>query len=372
MIKVLHVYRTFFPDTQGGLEEAILQITKNTSKLGVESKVFTISKKIKKIDTIQFEGIEVIRVPELFELASCNISFKGRKEFKQLAAWADVVNFHFPWPFADILNFLVPKRTKRVVTYHSDIVRQKMLLKIYRPLKRNFLGTADCIVSTSPNYFESSPVLQRYKKKVSVIPIGIDQNPNVKLLPSKLDDWKSKVGDGFFFFVGVLRYYKGLHILLDACANSSFQVVIAGIGPEEASLKAQAERLNLHNVTFLGFISDQDKLALMTLCKGIVFPSHLRSEAFGITLLEGAMASKPLITADIGSGMSYVNEDGVTGIHVKASDPISLKRAIYLIDSDQELADKMGYEVRRRYERLFTAEHMGKSYVQLYKKLVGK
>ena len=41
-------------------------------------------------------------------------------------------------------------------------------------------------------------------------------------------------------FVGVLRYYKGLHILLDAVAGTDYPVVIVGAGPIEQELKARA------------------------------------------------------------------------------------------------------------------------------------
>jgi glycosyltransferase involved in cell wall biosynthesis len=174
MAKVIHVYRTFFPDTQGGLEETIRQIAKGTIELGDEVQVFTLSKTASAIEEIKFEGIRVTRVPELFEIASCSVSLKGFSVFRELCEWADVVHFHFLWPFGDVLRMFVPKNTKTMVTYHSDIVRQKLLLKMYAPLMHYFLNSVDSIVSTSPNYLKTSPVLQRYKRKAEVIPIGLD------------------------------------------------------------------------------------------------------------------------------------------------------------------------------------------------------
>ena len=110
----------------------------------------------------------------------------------------------------------------------------------------------------------------------------------------------------------------------------------------EADLKQQALRLGVKKVYFLGAVSDEDKIALVKLCRGVVFPSHLRSEAFGVTLLEGAMFGKPLISSEIGTGSSYVNIDGVTGIVVPPNDPVALRDAMRRLGQDEALATKMG------------------------------
>jgi rhamnosyl/mannosyltransferase len=173
---------------------------------------------------------------------------------------------------------------------------------------------------------------------------------------------------GYFIFIGVLRYYKGLDYLIEAAKDTSMQVVIVGSGPEEKRLRNLAK--DLPNVRFLGFVSDEDKYALLRLAKAVVFPSHLRSEAFGVTLLEGALMSKPLITAEIGTGTSYVNSDGETGIVVPPADPNALRRAMELISVDQDLAMRMGAAARARYEKLFSNDKVAEKYYSLYLKLL--
>jgi len=169
--------------------------------------------------------------------------------------------------------------------------------------------------------------------------------------------------------VGVLRYYKGLHILIDALQNTSLQCVITGAGPIETELKEQATKLGLKNVKFLGYVSDSEKVALYQLCRAVVFPSHLRSEAFGVTLIEGAMFGKPLISCEIGTGTTYVNADGETGIVVPPANTKALRGAMLKLDGDEALAESLGKAARSRYERLFTGRLMGERYAQLYKKL---
>jgi rhamnosyl/mannosyltransferase len=245
-------------------------------------------------------------------------------------------------------------------------------MPVYRPVMTQFFRSVGAIVPTSPNYLESSEPLQAYRDKAVVIPIGLDESSYPIPSPERMAYWRGKLGEDFFLFVGVLRYYKGLHILLDACVGSSSRVAIVGAGPVEADLKQQAARLQLNNVDFLGAVSDEDKVALLRLCRGVVFPSHLRSEAFGVTLLEGAMYGKPLISSEIGTGSSYVNLDGVTGLVVPPDDPASLRAAMRRLDGDPGLRQAMGKEGRKRFEAMFTARTMAQSYVSLYRRLLGR
>lgn len=164
----------------------------------------------------------------------------------------------------------------------------------------------------------------------------------------------------------MLRYYKGLHILLDAAQGTDYPIVIVGAGPIEAELKAQAARLGLRNIFFLGAVPDEDKVALLTLCYGVVFPSHLRSEAFGISLLEGAMYRKPMISSEIGTGTTFINIGDETGLVVPPSDPVALRQAMSYLWEYPEEAANMGRRAEERYWEHFTAEQMVKSYVDLY------
>ena len=367
-LRVLNVYRTYFPDTQGGLEEVIRQVCRNTKEKGIESRVFMLSDKPLPA-VIEREEAQVHRFHRTFEVASCDVSIGSLSGFKRLVEWADVVHYHFPWPFADLLHLLGRVSKPSLLTYHSDVVRQKTLLRFYRPLMRAFLNKMDRIVPTSENYFASSSELGRYSGKVEVIPIGLNEDTYPRVSNEELTAVRERVGEGFFLFVGVLRYYKGLHILIDALQNTSLQCVITGAGPIETELKEQATKLGLKNVKFLGYVSDSEKVALYQLCRAVVFPSHLRSEAFGVTLIEGAMFGKPLISCEIGTGTTYVNADGETGIVVPPANTKALRGAMLKLDGDEALAESLGKAARSRYERLFTGRLMGERYAQLYKKL---
>ncbi|WP_460910034.1 glycosyltransferase [Paraburkholderia jirisanensis] len=350
----------------GGVEELINQICSGAANHGITSDVLTVSKNT---STVDFGDHVHYRAKLDFEVASSAFSIAAFRRFADLATHADLIHYHFPWPFADVVHFATRVRKPSIVTYHSDIVRQKFLLQFYRPLRDRFLSSVDRIVATSPNYLATSDVLQRYKNKVEVIPIGLDPASYPVASDAKLAEWRQRVGPKFFLFVGNLRYYKGLHILLDALQGMEFKAVIVGAGPVEGELRQQATRLKLNNVEFVGPVGDEDKIALLKLCHALTFPSHLRSEAFGISLLEGAMSGKPLITAEIGTGTSYVNVDGETGLVVAPNDALALRAAMQKLWADEVLACRMGGLAERRFKELFTSKHMVDAYVALYRRL---
>jgi glycosyltransferase involved in cell wall biosynthesis len=368
-MRVLHFYKTYKPDTMGGVEQVIGEICSGAASRGVPSDVLTVSRET---STVDLGDHMHYRARLDFKVASSAFSVSSLSRLKELAQNADVIHYHFPWPFMDMAHFLTRLKKPTVVTYHSDIVRQKMLLHFYRPLMLRFLGSVTRIVATSPQYARSSPVLQRFTDKVEVIPIGLNETAYPPASEAKLLEWRTRIGPKFLLFVGMLRYYKGLHVLLEALKGSDYDVVVLGGGPLENELKAQAAALALRHVHFVGALPDEDKFALLTLCHGLVFPSHLRSEAFGISLLEGAMFGKPLISCEIGTGTSYVNVANKTGLVVPPADPAALRDAIDRIWHDEALAASFGAAARQRFSRLFTADKMADAYVELYRRIVGE
>ena len=364
-MRVLHFYKTGFPDSIGGVETVINQIARGANKLGVKTDVLSLTRE-RVPRTIEIDGYLLHRARLDMEIASTGFSMSAFWRFAQLAKKADVVHYHFPWPFMDVVHFATIVKKPTVVTYHSDIIRQKSLHKIYRPLQRNFLGDVSRIVATSPNYLATSDVLENYKHKVSVIPIGLDKVAYPTPSSDKLTYWGERLGPKFFLFVGVFRYYKGLHILMEAAQGTDYPIVIVGAGLIEGELRTQAAQLGLRNIHFLGFLPDEDKVALLTLCYGILFPSHLRSEAFGISLLEGAMYGKPMISCEINTGTSFINIADETGLVVPPSDPLAMRQAMRYLWEHPEQAAEMGLRAEARYWEYFTGDKMVRSYVDLY------
>ncbi|MFA5960626.1 MAG: glycosyltransferase family 4 protein [Tatlockia sp.] len=367
-MKILHVYKTFSGDNFGGVEQVIAQIAQNPIDKAIEHQVLSLSPNPipKELDYL---GVKNIRYKENINLASNSLSFSLFKDYYKITEQADLIHYHFPWPFADLLHLFWKIKKPAVITYHSDIVRQKALLYLYRPLMERFLGAVNALVATSPNYATTSPVLQQFQHKVSVIPIGLDKASYPVPSQARLDFWRKRFGNRFFLFIGVLRYYKGLHVLLNAAKGTTFPIVIVGTGPMEEELKKRAAEAGLTQVYFVGRLPEEDKIALLQLALCLVFPSHLRSEAFGVSLLEGAMYGKPLISCEIGTGTSYINVNQETGLVVPPNDEDALQKAMQCIWDNPEKAKAMGEKAHSRYQELFTADTMVQSYETLYRKV---
>lgn len=368
-MKILHVYKTFINDTMGGTEQVIAQLGSGIHSSACKHTVLSLTKQ--SAGTIEgLASIKNIRYKEQISIASNSMSWSLLRDFRRIVEDFDVIHYHFPWPFADLMHLFWRISKPSIVTYHSDIIRQQWLLRCYHPLMRRFLNSVEAIVATSPQYLATSPVLQAYKDKTLVVPIGIDRNHYPQPSEERLAYWRSRFGERFFLFVGVMRYYKGLPVLLEAMEGSDFPLVIVGTGPCEEAIKHQAQQRNLQSVCFLGSLPEEDKIALISLCYAFVFPSTMRSEAFGVSLLEAAMLGKPLISAEIGTGTSYINQHGVTGLVVAPGDVLALRSALQYLWTNPDKAAHMGAQAAARHQALFTSRQMVTAYEKIYTQVV--
>ncbi len=363
-MRVLHFFKTYYPDSFGGVERTIHAIAKGGLAHGIQSDVLSLSRD-PFANTLEFDGHMAHKAKLDFEFASTGFSLDVISKFRAQSAKADIVHYHFPWPFMDLLHVLHPPGKPTIVTYHSDIVKQKLLLKLYTPLMHRFLSSVDRIIATSPNYLESSEVLKRYRDKTEIIPIGLDEADYPRASDELKGMWKARFPRPFFLFVGVLRYYKGLHTLIEAARAIDGDILIVGKGPMEGELRTRTASAGLTNVHFVDAVGELDKAALLELCTAFVFPSHLRSEAYGLSLVEAAMFGKPLISCEIGTGTSFVNKHGETGIVVPPEDSAALAGAMREM-CDEKTSERYSLGAVRRYERELRADNMVRHYCSSY------
>lgn len=368
-MKVLHVFKTYYPDTQGGTEQFIHQLATATSQMGVVNTVFTVSSRSK--GWLSVKGLNVFQAPKTAEIFHMPLSIKGLFDFKKIASEYDLIHFHHPWPFADFLYLLFHRNKPAITTYHLDLVRSPAILFLYSIIRRLFFRRLQAIVVTSEAYAKSSQQLLGYKNKVKVIPIGIDEAD----YPSPSNDlklsWKDRLGDNFILFIGAFRYYKGLIDLIHACTHCPCKLVLLGGGPLSEEIHQVVKDLGLESrVIMLGVVDDLNKMAILSLAKCLVLPSNSRAEAFGISLLEGMMLSKPLISTDLSTGTSWVNQHGVTGLVVPPNRPDLLGNAMEWIMSNPQSAEEMGRQGRVRFQSKFHVKYMADDYLQLYQSIL--
>lgn len=363
---VLQCYKTALPLSMGGAEQVMHHIAQGILSHGFQSTVLTFAPQ-RQIEEFEYQGYRVVVVPSDVEYASMPISLQGLRKFKELSEKADIIHYHYPYPWMDVLHFYAKHQKPCVLTYHSDIVKQKYLLKLYQPIKNLFLRQMDAIVATSPQYIDSSIDLQTFKSKTQCIPLGLDESHYLPVSEDVLQRWRSQLPQRFLLFIGVFRYYKGLNYLFQALQGLDIPLVLIGDGPEKAHLQNLEKKYQLKNIHYLGKLSDEDKNAVLQLSSGVILPSHLRSEAFGLSLVEGAMFGKPLISCEMGTGTSFINQHLKTGWVVPAADILSLRQAIEEWNSKPDLAMEYGKHARKHYEQLFQGSQMVEQYVKLYR-----
>jgi glycosyltransferase involved in cell wall biosynthesis len=368
-LKVLQVYKDYYPPVVGGVEGHINLLANGLRERGIRVEVL-VSNTRTKLDILNINGIKVFKVPQLGRFASAPLNPSLPYWVRKLGRKADIIHFHFPNPTGEVASLIVGLNKKIVVTYHSDIIRQARLVKLYAPLLRCFLRKSAAIIATSPIYIQSSEVLREFRDKCRVIPFGIDLDRFWRNgdLQRKSERVRRSYQPPVVLFIGRFRYYKGLYILLEAMKRVPGSLLLIGIGPMEKELKQRvAMDPDLRRkVFFLGECSDEEVVAYLKACDVFVLPSIFRSEAFGIVLLEAMACGKPVISTELGTGTSFVNQHGKTGLVVPPNDPKSLAEAMNYLFADPELRERLGKGARERVETYFCLDRMVKDVIRTY------
>ena len=247
---------------------------------------------------------------------------------------------------------LVGDRRPLVVSYHSDIIRQRALLRLWSPWRDRLLERATSILTTSEALIGSSPVLGRYAGRCRAIPPGVDPARWADPDPVAVARWRELVGEDAFLFVGRLVYYKGVDVLIEAARGSNLRVAICGDGPLRAELERAAAPL-ADRVRFLGDVEAVEMPALFAACRGFVLPSVAESETFGVVQLEAMAAGLPLVVSRASAGVESVHTGADSALLVEPSSPAELREAMLRVRDEEGLIARLvgaGHElIRTRY-----------------------
>jgi rhamnosyl/mannosyltransferase len=366
---ILQIYKDY-PPVYGGIEHHLRDLCEGLADRGHNVKALvTNTSRETSIEQVR-PGLAVVRAGRVATVASTPLSpaLLGLAR----AAQADLVHLHFPYPPGDLAALAVPGSPPLVITYHSDIVRQQTLLRFYRPLLEHTLCRAAAIIATSPAYVRSSPFLQRYAAKCTAVPLGVDVERFAPAAETR-SQGVSTPPARTILFVGRLRYYKGLHHLLEAMPHVDATLVIGGDGPERGRLEMQARALGIEaKVRFLGDVAEADKPALYRAADVFVLPAHLRAEAFGIALAEALASGLPCVSTELGTGTSYANLHSVSGLVVPPGDPLALASALNTLLADPASRRRYGEAARQRAVELFSLEAMVGGVEAVYRAVVSR
>lgn len=370
----------FYP-IRGGVEKVMWDLTRGLSARGVDCDMLCASLPSSGVDakdvaleqpdgTIRFNDHgSVFRMKALTKKAATMLSPGMIDWLRRHKADYDIVHVHHPDPMAAVALRMSGFGGKVVLHWHSDIVSQKFLLALYRPLQNWLIRRADVIVGTTPAYIQSSPWLKDVQHKCKVVPIGI-----MPIVPDPAGASAIRErfpGKTILFSLGRLVPYKGYPVLIRAMKYlpAHYQLVIGGSGPLRGELEEIIERERLQGrVCLEGYLSEEAIPAYYSACDVFVLSSTMKTEAFGIVQIEAMSCGKPIVATTIpGSGVSWVNEDGVSGRNVTPGNPEEMAAAIQDVMSRYETFSE---GARSRFSRLFNEENMIQSILKLYEALV--
>lgn len=364
-MKILHVCKYYAPYV-GGVEQVEKDVVDSLKEENEQKVICFNHERGDKEENV--DGVEVVRVACQAKISSQSIALGYGKALKKLMNEFEpsVVVFHYPNPFAAHYLLKYAKKNFRLILYwHLDIIKQKILGKLFYGQNKKLLQRADTVIATSPNYLKSSEWLSSVREKCVVIPCplsksGLALSPAVSEQAEKIRErYKGKI---ICFALGRHVPYKGMEYLVRASKllDDGVKILIGGRGPLTDELKEKAKGDD--KVEFLGRISDEAVAAYTAACDIFCFPSVTKNEAFGIALADGMSYGKPAVTFTIdGSGVNYVSLNGVTGIEAENGNVEKYAEAIKTLAKDEELRKKYGAAAAERAKNLFTREKFTES-----------
>jgi len=373
-MKVLEINK-FFPPHIGGIEKVVKDIADFLGKV-IDLRVLVCSDKHSQ-PHIRGNVYKVVVAPTLFVWMSMPVSLMFPLYLRRMVSDVDIVHFHLPFPLGVVSYILFCRKSghRLVVSWYSDIVRQKVFLAVYGWFLKLFLKRADAVIVPAPGVVKSSAFLPKFRSKCEVIPIGID----IKRFElsdgdvAEVDKIRMLWGKKIVLFVGRLVYYKGVDVLIESMKNVGAVLLIVGNGPLEGKYREMIKELGLEGkVSILTDVDDTKLPYYYHACDVFVLPSVEKSEAYGIVQLEAMACRKPVVSTSLPTGVTFVNRDGVTGFVVPVRDPEKLAEAINTLMENPDLRKKYGENARRLVEKEFTLEVMNKRILNLYEKVMSK
>jgi rhamnosyl/mannosyltransferase len=365
-LRVVHLGK-YYPPSPGGIEGHTRTLALAQAALGASVRVVvvnhadesgrdaTFERFTRTPDLEEVDGtVRVVRVGRYGNLAKLDLAPGFLTAIRRAARpRPHVWHMHAPNITAMLAILACPYVRPLVITHHSDIIRQRVLKHAVRPLERAVYGRAARILPTSPAYIDGSELLQRYRDRVTPLPLGIDLAPYRSPSPIAQEyerHLKETYGTPVWLCVGRLIYYKGFGVALEALRELPGRLLVIGTGPMEAELKAKAVELGVADrAVFMGHASSDEVVGAYRAATAVLFPGTVRSEAFGLVQVEAMAAGCPVVnTAIAGSGVPWVCRNEVEGLTVPVDDPPALAAAARRLLQEPGLRDRLAAAARAR------------------------
>lgn len=369
-MKILQIGK-FYP-IRGGVEKVMYDLMLGLSARKIHCDMLCATTEDHSGGMIELNSYaRIIAIRTQLKFSATMIAPKMIFSLSKIARYYDIVHIHHPDPMACLALFLSRYKGKVVLHWHSDILKQKTLIRLYAPLQNWLIKRADIIVGTTPVYVRESSFLNEVQHKVDYIPIGVESVvPNqdeVKQIRKRYENKK------VIFSLGRLVEYKGYEYLIEAMKYlSGYQLIIGGKGPLQSELNELVKQLDVEDrVELLGYIADEDLAAYYGACDVFCLTSTLKTEAFAIVQIEAMSYAKPVISTNIkGSGVSWVNANGRSGLVVEIENAKVVAEAILKVTEDADRYKQLSEGSLNRYLSFFTHDKMIDKCLQIYNRVL--
>jgi len=318
---------------------------------------------------------ETVYAQPLFELGGAPVCPSMLTHARRLhrAQPFDIVHLQFPAdPMAHAAAASLPRTVRRVITWHSDIIRQKKLLALYRPFLNRLLRSADAIVIPTPGHLSSSRQLEAVqdRSRMHLVPYGADLSRFAQEDPAARKIRARYPGKLLVFALGRHVYYKGFEFLIRALASvPGAHLLLGGRGPLTEDLKRLAASLGVvERCEFVGRIPEEALPAYYQACDVFCMPSVEPAEAFGFVQIEAMAAGRPVVCCELHNGVTYVNRDGETGLVVPPANAEALAAALRRLESPS-LRSRLGAQARERVKE-FSVEAVARGTLAVYRRVL--
>lgn len=343
-MRVLHVFKDYYPPTRGGVEQWINDVVHSID--GIEFSVLCAAPGRRLVDE-RDDGVRVVRAPTLVRASTAPVAPSWVSWIKRLAP--DVIHMNMPNPTGELAFLAARTGVPMVATYHGDIVRAGPLPAAYGAFASRFLRRAHRVIVGSQRLAETTPSLRAHRDRIAVIPYGVDVD-RWAVRPPLADQIAERFPGPRLVLLGRLVHYKGADVAIEAMRDLDATLLIVGDGPLRARLEEQAAGLpaGAGRVVFVGAPPDDERAAYYHAADLFLFPGTNRGESYGIVQVEAMATGTPSISTELGTGTSWVNRHGETGLVVAPRDPGALAGAVRELLSDDARRAAMGVAAQRR------------------------
>jgi glycosyltransferase involved in cell wall biosynthesis len=357
-MKILHLYKSFYPETKGGVPYIIQNIL-SIPDTNVNNEVFVTSEKIN-------DNKSSIHYAHSYgTIFSMPISPMYMIKALKLIRKFDILFAHTPFPYANIILLMAGNHKRKVIFWHADIIKNKLLKLLINPIINLSIKKADAIIIGHEKIIETNTYLEKNSQKCYILPFPVD-----------VEKYKANQHEkeaNLIIACGRLVRYKGFSCLIEAMKDVNAILHIIGDGPEKDKLENKIRKLNIqHKVKIISNLSDDEKINYFKKASIFVFSSITEQEAYGIVQLEAMASGCAIINTNIKTAVPLIARNNYESITIEPNNATQLKDAINLLLKDTDLRLKLANAGYKRVKENFSTQIFNTKFIEIINQINSK